>query len=245
MHAAFVESYPSTATLISGEVDFLSLLLLSVGMSTVAVAVLVGLWYCLRRSLWSPPVFEAFFFPDRTGDHVQRVVAELDSAERRVWVAMFTLTHDTLSKAVLEAHARGVDVRVIVDDDQSECSGADAKLLADAGVPVTTDQSRSRMHHKFALLDNVLLTGSFNWTRQASVANHENLVFLRDRTAVRAFAHEFEMLWDVFKGGRLDEQSARSCPMCCCRRLSRQSARGRGRAVQGSRRRDRTPGTRR
>jgi phosphatidylserine/phosphatidylglycerophosphate/cardiolipin synthase-like enzyme len=33
------------------------------------------------------------------------------------------------------------------------------------------------MHHKFAVIDNkVVLTGSFNWTRNAAEDNHENII---------------------------------------------------------------------
>merc|ERR1712110_1330555 len=117
---------------------------------------------------------EVLFFPDKDGEHVARICQYVASARRRVWLAMFTLTDDDLSNELLRAHARGVDVRIIADDEQSKCDGADVIRLADAGVPATIDCSRARMHHKFVVLDETVLSGSFNWTRQASRINFEN-----------------------------------------------------------------------
>mmetsp|Transcript_19558 Transcript_19558/g.51842 ORF Transcript_19558/g.51842 Transcript_19558/m.51842 type:complete len:348 (-) Transcript_19558:14-1057(-) len=148
---------------------------------------------------------EVLFFPDRSGEHVERIRRMIGGARNRVWLAMFTLTDDVLSNELLRAHRRGVDVRIIVDDEQCSCLGADAQRLADAGVRVVTDCDKSRMHHKFVLLDQTVLTGSFNWTRQASTLNCENLCILRDRTLVKKFAREFGRLWREFngRGGRM------------------------------------------
>merc|ERR1719335_1896911 len=110
--------------------------------------------YAWRAQMQSP---ETMFFPDKTGKHVERICNDISRARRRIWLAMFTLTDDMLSKELKTAHKRGVDVRVIVDDAQCEVPGADAKWLANSGVPVTLDNSYALMHHKFAILDRMVL----------------------------------------------------------------------------------------
>ena len=49
------------------------------------------------------------------------------------------------------------------------------------------DADGARMHHKF-VLDACVLTGNFNWTKQASMSNWDNLCILRDPVAVSPFA---------------------------------------------------------
>ena len=62
--------------------------------------------------------------------------------------------------------------------------------------------NEAHMHHKFAIFDgDLLLNGSFNWTRSASELNEENLIITPDPVLVRAFAGRFEELW-----GRLREE---------------------------------------
>ena len=52
--------------------------------------------------------------------------------------------------------------------------------MKEAGVCVVASQREGLMHHKFALIDNlILLNGSFNWTERAVWENCENLVITR------------------------------------------------------------------
>ncbi|EOD16748.1 hypothetical protein EMIHUDRAFT_117229 [Emiliania huxleyi CCMP1516] len=127
----------------------------------------------------------------------------LDSANKSIDVAVFNITEDRLTQRLLDAHRhRGVRVRVITDDEQAKQTGSDAARLREAGVPLEMDADfRYHMHHKFACLDGaVLLNGSFNWTRQASEHNNENLVITNDSSLVAAFHSQFETLWKGFEG---------------------------------------------
>jgi cardiolipin hydrolase len=52
------------------------------------------------------------------------------------------------------------------------------------------------MHHKFAILDEeVILTGSYNWTRSAAHYNHENILVTNDAAVVARYRDCFENLW--------------------------------------------------
>jgi cardiolipin hydrolase len=53
------------------------------------------------------------------------------------------------------------------------------------------------------VIDNeVLLNGSFNWTRHAVLGNQENVVVYRDPMLCRKFVAEFERLWLKFAASR-------------------------------------------
>jgi len=178
--------------------DFLAAMLVVAGLLVgTYVLGMILIRICERRHST-----EVLFFPDPSGDNVARVCREIDNARRRVWLAMFTLTDDVLSNALLRASKRGVDVRLVVDDEQCDAMGADPRRLAEAGVPVATDKSWARMHHKFAVVDNAVLSGSFNWTCQASRANCENLCIMKERAVVQQFAQEFKRLWLEFHHGQ-------------------------------------------
>jgi len=169
----------------------------------VLAVVFVVLWGV--RSLWPKRGPEVLFFPNNDGQHLIKICEEIGRARRRVWVAMFVLTEDVLTKELLCAYKRGLDVRIIVEQKQLSMPGADAYRLAAAGIPVVTDGSSwALMHHKFAVLDGTVLTGSFNWTHQAICANRENLCILRDGHVTRTFATEFLNLWEEFRSGQLE-----------------------------------------
>lgn len=146
-----------------------------------------------------PPalVSSAFFAP---GDACLRKLRELcRSAKRQVDVCVYTISDDRLSEEILACHKRGVEVRVISDNDKRFDEGSDVAWLIELGVPLRVDDSPFHMHHKFALFDGrVLANGSFNWTRSATTSNEENLVVTDDANLVRSFSGHFEMLWDKF-----------------------------------------------
>ena len=145
----------------------------------------------------APIVSSAYFSP---GDTCLRRLTDLMRGCRETLdICVFTIADDRLTDAILDCHKRGVQVRVVSDNDKQHDSGSDIARLRDRGVPVRLDDSPYHMHHKFALVDGRLLAnGSFNWTRSATEKNDENLVVTDDANLVRVFGLQFEKLWQQF-----------------------------------------------
>ncbi|RZO54979.1 MAG: endonuclease [Sandaracinaceae bacterium] len=121
----------------------------------------------------------------------------LEEAQKSVDICVFTVTDDRLAAAILDAHRRGVAVRLLTDDDKSFDRGSDIERLEAAGVPVRTDRSEHHMHHKFALFDRALvITGSYNWTRSAARHNRENLLVSDDPRLVAPYLRKFDEDWE-------------------------------------------------
>jgi cardiolipin hydrolase len=141
-----------------------------------------------------PTIAEAHFSP---GDECLRaIIGLLQRSKKAVDVCVFTITDDRLAVAILDAHRRGVAVRVITDDSKAEDLGSDVGRFEQAGIPVRVDRSPYHMHHKFAIFDaSTLLTGSYNWTRGAAVDNEENLIVTDEPRLVGPFRSTFERLW--------------------------------------------------
>jgi len=141
---------------------------------------------------------QLYFSP---GDRLDRVIEdEIDAATDRVWLAVFSLRLSWLGDALIRAHQRGVDVRVITDRNQSESTDVDDRLRA-AGITVieasNTTGAHTAMHHKFAVIDgHTTLVGSYNWTYTATFHNYEDLAVIADDPEVAAaFEGEMGRLW--------------------------------------------------
>jgi cardiolipin hydrolase len=141
-----------------------------------------------------PVVAEAFFSP---GDDCPRAIGRLlAGAGRTADICVFTITDNRLADAILDAHRRGVAVRIIADDAKSEDLGSDVGRFERSGIPTRVDRSPFHMHHKFAILDGeTLLTGSYNWTRGAARDNEENLIVTSDPRLLAPFRGTFDRLW--------------------------------------------------
>jgi phosphatidylserine/phosphatidylglycerophosphate/cardiolipin synthase-like enzyme len=137
---------------------------------------------------------EACFSP---GDGCLRmIVGRFAAARRTADLCVFTITDDRITRALLDAHRRGVRVRLVTDNDKVFDRGSDVEEIAAAGVPVKVDRTPFHMHHKFALFDGArLLNGSYNWTRGAANDNEENLIDTGDPRLLAAFQRQFDELW--------------------------------------------------
>ncbi len=154
------------------------------------------------KALQPPPVrtshVEASFSPGDTCRN--RILHYLKQTKKQVDICVFTITDDRITEEIKHTHKRGIDVRIISDDDKSRDRGSDIEVFERAGIPTRLDGSPHHMHHKYALFDDqYLLTGSFNWTRSASRNNAENIVVSDHESLVRTFSNHFSQLWESLK----------------------------------------------
>ena len=54
-------------------------------------------------------------------------------------ICVFTITNNTLADAIRAARDRGVDVRIISDDECMKMRGSDVEVLHNEGFPVRVD----------------------------------------------------------------------------------------------------------
>lgn len=107
-------------------------------------------------------------------------VAAIKSARSKVRVQIYTFTSVPIATALIEAKARGVDVAVLMDAKAGQSTNKKVvEMLVTAGVPLKFDARHSIAHIKMTIIDGkAVLTGSFNYTRQAERSNAEMLVIL-------------------------------------------------------------------
>ena len=137
---------------------------------------------------------EAYFSPG--DDCPAAIVRHLHAASRQIDICVYTITDDRIARAILDAHGRGVAVRIITDIQKVQDCGSDIERLQHSGIAVRTDDCGTLMHHKFALFDErTLLTGSYNWTHSAASGNLENFIVTDEPPLVQKFVLKFEELW--------------------------------------------------
>lgn len=146
-----------------------------------------------------------FFSPGE--DCLQHISQRLRGCRRTAELCVFTITDDRITRSILDAHHRGVKVRILSDIEKAGDLGSDMQQFRESGIVVKLADVRGpndpnlvgHMHHKFAILDGTrLINGSYNWTRGAASTNFENIVDTSDATLISAFSAEFERLWNLF-----------------------------------------------
>jgi mitochondrial cardiolipin hydrolase len=145
----------------------------------------------------APVTADARFSPQH--DCAGRIIQLFDTARLAIDVCVFTITDNRISEAIMRAYRRGVNIRIITDNEKLFDPGSDVQQLSAAGLAMSVDNTEYHMHHKFAIFDGtLLLNGSYNWTRSAAFNNEENYILTGDMDLIRPFAKLFEELWAKF-----------------------------------------------
>lgn len=123
---------------------------------------------------------DVYFSP--TGGATEAVVKEIGAARQSVLVQAYSFTSAPIAKALVDAHKRGVQVQVILDKSQKSEKYSSADFLVNSGIPTKIDSKHTIAHNKVMVIDGAtVITGSFNFTKNAEESNAENLLVIRDK----------------------------------------------------------------
>lgn len=155
-----------------------------------------------------PMTVEVYFSPK--GGCADAIEKKVDSAKKEILVAVYTFTSSQLAWALVRARKRGVDVKVVLDVSEAENPFSKVEFLKNKGIETKIDyyhilqtQRKMRkfpgkMHHKFAVIDEeVVITGSYNWTATAEEHNDEDcLIFTDAGELARVYKKKFFTIWE-------------------------------------------------
>ena len=132
------------------------------------------------------PNWAVYFSPK--GGCTEAIVKELGRAKRLILVQAYPLTSAPIAKALLDAHKYGVKVEILLDKSQKTDRLSSADFLARAGIPTRMDTAHAAAHNEVIIIDGeIVITGSFPFTRAAEEQNAENLLIIRNRAMAETY----------------------------------------------------------
>jgi len=133
---------------------------------------------------------EAYFSP--RGGCAAAICRELAAAKTAIRIQAYSLSESTITAAIIDAHMRGVDVRLVVNKTQQSDRYSSAPKIRAAGVHIVTDPVEALQHNKVIIIDNAtVITGSYNFSAAAENDNAENLIIIRNSTIAAAFSADW------------------------------------------------------
>jgi phosphatidylserine/phosphatidylglycerophosphate/cardiolipin synthase-like enzyme len=137
------------------------------------------------------------FFSPRGGIPTA-IATEINNAQTTVLIMSYSISESQICQSIIDAHHRGLDVRMIVTRSQESPVQSKAGKLHTAGVTIKTDRKHKLMHHKVVICDDhLVITGSANHSRAADRDNAENIVVIKDQVVAELFTKQFETLWEI------------------------------------------------
>ena len=147
------------------------------------------------------PTVQAGVSPE--GSALQLVLNTIVTAQQSIRLMGYSFTSPEVTRALIQAKQRGIDVRVVLDWKANSAKGsagvAAMNLLANAGIPVRTVSQFKIMHDKVIITDGRNVeTGSFNYSRAAANSNSENALVIRDYPALAdTYLKHWQSRWEM------------------------------------------------
>ena len=144
------------------------------------------------------------FTPGESATIVHAVVNAVEIAKSRLSVAAMVMSSGPIAAAVSESIDRGVEIKGLYDGPQMDTVlhqwaaagiGADkaatwkkvaAHLARKDSIPYAPGSPHNFMHDKLIVADNVVVTGSFNFSNHAR-GNAENTLLIKDKAVADTY----------------------------------------------------------
>lgn len=152
-----------------------------------------------RVVLGRMPVIVAFSPSDGVRDII---LDELSSAKNSVKLMAFSFTDQEIANRLGDLAKKGVSVKCLFDYGQANSKYSQDSYLRGCGVKIKLSPNRSgKMHHKVIVIDEeTVITGSYNYSKNAEHSNDENILILKNREIAAHYLKEFKRCWKGTKG---------------------------------------------
>ena len=167
-------------------------------------------------SLEAPVDWLAVYFSDPLessrsyyrGGPDEALAESIRSARVSVDLAMHFMNLWSIRDALIDAHRRGVAVRIVTESDNLDVD--EIKEMQAAGIQVVGDWREGRMHNKFAVIDRQeVWTGSTNLSVKGAYFHDNNLLRIQSARLAQNYSLEFE---EMFKEDRFGPGSPDNTP---------------------------------
>jgi len=130
--------------------------------------------------------YEVCFTPPR--GCAELIVKTIEKARKNIFLQAYGFSHPEIAKALVEAKQRGVEVKVLLDRSNLSQNYSKMKDLQKAGIEVKIDKVPGIAHNKVMILDEkIVITGSFNFTKNADNSNAENVLIVESKDIAQKY----------------------------------------------------------
>ncbi|HEY1406991.1 MAG TPA: phospholipase D-like domain-containing protein [Spirochaetota bacterium] len=132
----------------------------------------------------------AYFSPDNDVEDI--IVKRIKKAKSSIYFLAFSFTSDPIGEAMIAQAKKGVMVEGLFEKHGSDSKDSEYNKFRAEGIPVKTDRNPKNMHHKVIIIDEeIVITGSYNFSRNASKRNDENIIIIENSEIAKKYLAEF------------------------------------------------------
>ena len=161
----------------------------------LGVLATVSWWQSVQAEPQPAEILAIYFTPPAGG--ASGLIKQIDGAKKSIKVMAYGFTATNLAEALVRAKRRGVDVGLIQDEKSAQNNRETLPILLVAGIEVRSDGKHAIQHNKVMLIDDdIVITGSYNFTKSAESRNAENIMIVRSSYAAKRYADNWKLHWE-------------------------------------------------
>ncbi|CAN7950612.1 phospholipase D family protein [Rickettsia endosymbiont of Ixodes pacificus] len=116
------------------------------------------------------------------------ITAIIDKASSSIYVQAYGFTDVDIADSLIAAHKRGVQVKILLDKSNLYSKYSKLSKIKSAGIDVLIDKVPGIAHNKVMIIDEyTVITGSFNFSKNADYKNAENIIIINDPIVARQY----------------------------------------------------------
>jgi len=186
------------------------------------------------------------------------VIAEnIRKARKSIDMALFVFAEPRLGNILEEKQKQGVEIAALVDSSfayrpyattldmwgyvsTQDCKDGNRRPWAKpipGRVGIASIAKGDKLHHKFGLIDDeIVVTGSHNWSASANHLNDETLVVVKHQTVAAHYRREFDRLFENARLGPSKKVQSTGQKVCSAtsskKRVTRKSKRSSSKSIE-------------
>ena len=161
----------------------------------LSILATVSWWQSVQAEPQPAEILAIYFTPPAGA--ASGLIKQIDGAKKSIKVMAYGFTATNLAEALVRAKRRGVDVGLIQDEKSAQNNRETLPILLAAGIDVRSDGKHAIQHNKVMLIDDdIVITGSYNFTKSAESRNAENIMIVRSSYAAKRYADNWKLHWD-------------------------------------------------
>ena len=127
----------------------------------------------------------------------QQLADQISTSSKSIWIENSEITEPDLKQALIDAVAKGRDVRLILDREIANANPVTIETLKASGVQIRYYPSQPPLGMHLAVFDNSsFILSSSGWTRYSFVTSHEFSITVPSPTASVKLGQMFSQDWE-------------------------------------------------
>ncbi len=151
-----------------------------------------------NKIIFNDQTLENYFCPQ---DNCQeQILKKISQANKSISFILFTFTDKQIAQEIINKHNQGIKVQGIIENFQNKKQWT-VPMLTTQNIPIKIHSSNNFQHNKIIIIDDMVITGSYNPTKAANTINDENILIITQTEIVQEYKNYFE---DFFESSDLD-----------------------------------------